>query len=153
MFTALSFLGGTAFRLMFEQVFGFVNRWQENKNELARMQVQSQIDALAHARNLESIKLQSDLGIKTIQVQAEGRVADAEWDAFAQGVRNTAAPTGVRWVDGWNGAIRPSLATISIVLWLVSVATAGWVLGDWDKSLIGLALGIFVGGRIIATGK
>jgi hypothetical protein len=29
----------------------------------------------------------------------------------------------------------------------------GWVLTPWDKELMSMALGIFVGGRIHATGR
>jgi hypothetical protein len=32
-----------------------------------------------------------------------------------------AKPTGVKWVDAWNGSIRPSYATVALFLWLVKV--------------------------------
>ena len=67
-------------------------------------------------------------------------------------MKATGQKTGVQWVDVWNGVIRPLLASVCIALWVSSMAHRGFVLDEWDRSLMGLALGVFVGGRIQAKG-
>lgn len=154
MFTALfTFLGGATVRLFLGHIFDFITKWQDQKNELARLTLQGQLDAAQHARNLEAIKVQADLGVKVIEAQTEAHVSQAEADAFIEAVKATGQKTGVFFVDLWNGIIRPLLASMCIVLWVAKIVQAGFVLDEWDRELMGLALGIFVGGRIHATGR
>lgn len=154
MFTALvTFLGSAGIRLALGHLFDFITKWQDNKNELARLRLQGELDAAQHARNLEAIKVQAGLGIKVIEAQTESHVNQVEADAFLEAVKATGQKTGVLIVDVWNGVIRPLLATICIVLWVTSLATRHFTLDDWDRALMSLALGIFVGGRIHATGR
>ena len=70
MITALlSFLGGNVFRLVFGEVISYLNKKQDHAQEIERMRFQAEVDAAQHVRNLEAIKTQADLGVKTIQVQ------------------------------------------------------------------------------------
>ena len=154
MFTALlTFLGGTTVRLVLGHLFDFVTKWQDTKNELERLRLQGELDAAAHARNLEAIRLQSELGIKVIEAQTEAHISQAEADGFVEAVKATGLKTGVFLVDLWNGVIRPLLATICIGLWIASLFERGFKLDEWDRALMSLALGVFVGGRIHATGR
>ena len=154
MFTAaISFLGGATVRLFLGHLFDFITKWQDQKNELARLRLQGDLDAAQHARNLEAIKVQADMGIKVIEAQTESHVTQAEADAFVEAVKATGQKTGVTWVDVWNGIVRPLLATICIGLWVLSMSERKFVLDEWDRSLMSLALGVFVGGRIQATGR
>jgi hypothetical protein len=154
MFTALlTFLGGATMRLLLGHVFDFITKWQDQKNELERLKLQGELDAAQFERNQAAIKLQADLGIKVIEAQTEAHVTSAEADAFVEAVKAAGQKTGVLVVDIWNGVIRPLLATICIVLWIASLAQRHWQLEDWDRALMSLALGVFVGGRIHATGR
>lgn len=154
MFTALlTFLGGATVRLFLGHIFDFITKWQDQKNEIARLTLQGQLDAAQFERNQAAIKLQAELGVKVIEAQTEAHVTQAEADAFVEAVKATGQRTGIVWVDVWNGVIRPLLATICIALWIASLAERQWKLDDWDRALMSLALGIFVGGRIHATGR
>jgi len=154
MITALmTFLGGATVRLFLGHLFDFITKWQDQKNELARLTLQGQLDAAQHTRNLEAIKVQADLGVKVIEAQTEAHVTQAEADAFIEAVRATGQRTGIMWVDLWNGIVRPLLASMCIVLWVAKIVGAGFVLDEWDRELMGMALGVFVGGRIHATGR
>lgn len=154
MITALmTFLGGATVRLFIGHLFDFITKWQDQKNELARLTLQGQLDAAQHTRNLEAIKVQADLGVKVIEAQTEAQVTQAEADAFIEAVRATGQRTGIMWVDLWNGIVRPLLASMCIVLWVAKIVGAGFVLDEWDRELMGMALGVFVGGRIHATGR
>lgn len=154
MFTALfTFLGGATVRLLLGHLFDFITKWQDQKNELERLRLQGELDAKQHEQNMAAWQLQTNLGIKVIEAQTSAHQLAAEDDAFVQAVMNTGKTTGNVFIDAWNGTIRPMLATICIALWIAALAQRGFVLDEWDKALMSLALGIFVGGRIHATGR
>jgi hypothetical protein len=147
--TLLSFLGGNAFRLIWGEVSAAWTKYQDHKHELALMQVQAQMEAARHAQNLEAIRVQAELGVKTIQVQAEADIGRLDAEAFSRGVELTGTPSGIGWVDAWNGAIRPALATLCMALWALHMWRAGGTLDDQGWALLGAALGIYVADRTL----
>lgn len=66
-----SFLGGSVFRMIWGEVSHWLTARQDHTFEIERLRLQADMDAAQHARNLEAIRMQADLGVKTIQVQAE----------------------------------------------------------------------------------
>lgn len=148
MLTLFSFLGGTAFRLIFGQVMEWLNKRQDHLHELASMEMQSKLEDQRHTRDMERIKLQSDLNVKEVVVQADAHVRASEAQAFIEAVKATQVKSGVAWVDGWNGAIRPAGATIALTLWVGTVVMAKFVLSEFDQTLIAAFIGVFVGERI-----
>jgi hypothetical protein len=146
----LSFLGGSAFRLLWGEFASFFTKRQEHKHELALMKAQADIAAATHAQNLEAIRVQAELGVKTIEVQRDADVARAEVDAWLQAVKDVGKSTGIMFLDIWNGAIRPLLATVSIGVVVFEVARNGFVLSEWDRELVGAILGIYVADRTLA---
>jgi hypothetical protein len=154
MLTALfTFLASAGARLAIGKLFESLEKWQDNRNEIARMRVQADLEAAAHERNLAALRLQHDLGIRTIDAQSSAETQASLMDAFNEAVRATRDRTGVWFIDAWNGVIRPLLATIALGLWVASIWQRGGVLDDWDRGLMASAIGIFVGGRIAATGR
>lgn len=153
MLTALlTFCGGVAGRMLLGHLIEFITKWQDNKNEMARLTLQGQLDDAAHKRNLEAIQLQSSLGIKVIEAQTSAHLAEIDAETFGKAVERAGEKIGIAWVDAWNGVIRPLLATACIILWGVSLWQRRFALDDWDRSLMSLALGVFVGGRIEKKG-
>lgn len=151
MFSALfSFLGGSAFRMVWGEVSAYFTRKQEQKMELERMRLQGDLDSAAHARNMESIRLQADLGVKVIEAQREAdadRIAAGAWASLVEG---TTKLTGLKFIDYWNQAIRPALATMAMVVVVAQVVQNGFVLTDWDKELVAAILGIYVADRSLS---
>lgn len=148
MFSAIfSFLGGSAFRLIWEQISGWLKARQDHAHELDRLRLQGEMDAAQHGRNLESIRVQAELGVQTIRVQGEADATRGEVDAWAAAMANAAKPTGIWLVDAWNGIIRPMAASIAIVLWVVALNAAGWKMSDWDRELVAVILGFFFASR------
>jgi hypothetical protein len=145
----LSFIGGSAFRLVWEAISSFLKASQEHRHEIERMKVQAEAEAAAHARNLEAIRVQAELGVKTIAVQADADMARAEVDAWAQAVANAGKPSGIWIIDAWNGAIRPLCASISVVLWVMALNAQGWKMTQWDQELVGVVLGFFFASRAL----
>lgn len=151
--TLISFLGGSAFRLVFGSAMDWFNKKQDHKHEMEMQKLQADLDAARHTRDLERIRLQSELGIKEITVKGDVEEQKVMADAFLEAVKATGVKTGVWWADAWNAIIRPSGATVSLVAWVVAMGVAGFVLGERDWALISAFLGVFVGDRIISRGK
>jgi len=147
--TLLSFLGGSVFRMLWGEVSSWVTARQDHKHEVERMRLQGELDAAQHGRNLEAIRVQAELGVKTIQVQAEADIGRIDAEAFSKAVEGTSKPTGITWVDAWNGLIRPLLATECMLLVSLHFHSKGWVLDDRGWELAGAALGIFVADRVL----
>lgn len=151
MFTALiSFLGGNAFRLMFGEVVSFLNKKQDHEHEMALQKLQSDLEAQRHERDMARLRLQSDLNVKEVQVVADAAISRAEVDAWAQAVADVGRQTGIRFLDIWNGSVRPLLATLAILVVVVQIASNGFVLSEWDRELVAAILGIYVADRSLA---
>lgn len=152
MFSAiLSFLGGSAFRLIWAQISQMWTAHQEQKHELERMRLQGELDAAAHERNQAAIKLQAELGVKTIAVQAEADLSRLDATTFGQAVVESMKPTGITLVDTWNGIVRPAAATIALLLWCVALNAQGFKMTDWDRELVGVILGFFFAVRVLSS--
>ena len=155
MITALlSFLGGNVFRMIFGEVISFLNKKQDHAQEIERMQLQAQLDAAQHQRNQEAIKVQAELGVKTIQVQAEAAVGQIEAEGWLEAVNATAIKTGIKWVDAWNATIRPGVATWSVVMLTLAEIGAIHALSENVTAICSCALGIYLADRsLMKRGK
>lgn len=154
MITALlSFLGSAFFRMVFERVIGMFEKKQDFAHELDTMRLQSELEEKAHARTVELSRLAAELKINEVREHAAGQVSIAEADAFVEAVKGLQKPTGVQWVDAWNGAIRPAVATFAALLWAGSVVMRDFSLAEFDWALIGTVLGFFFGSRSLIPGK
>jgi hypothetical protein len=152
--TLISFLGGTVFRTIWGEVSAWLTARQDHRFEIERMTLQGTLDGAQHTRNMESQRLQAELGVRTIQVQAEGDLSRIDAGVFGQAVELTGKLTGFAVVDIWNGIIRPALATECMLLWSLHLYRHNWTLDDQGWSLVGAALGIFVADRaLLKRGK
>lgn len=155
MFSALlSFLGGGAFRMLLGEVSAWLTKRQDHTYEIERMRLQGELEAAQHGRNLESIRVQAELGVQSIRVQGEADLSRIDASGFYETVRETQKATGILIVDLWNGVIRPAAATIALVLWVLALNEAGWKMGEWDKELVGVIMGFyFVSRQLAKAGK
>jgi hypothetical protein len=142
-----SFLGGSVFRMIWGEVSAFVQKKQDHAFEIERMKLQTEMDDRAHQRTQEAIKLQAELGVKTIAAQAESNVLTEEAQAFTEAIKNAMKPTGIYWVDAWNGIIRPAAATIALGLWVAKLAQQGFAMQEYDMEITGVVLGFFFADR------
>lgn len=111
------------------------------------MRLQGDLDAAAHARNMEALRVQNELGVKVIEVQRDADIDRIESDAWSGLVESTTKLTGIKLLDIWNGIIRPMLATLAIVFVCAEIIEHGFVLSDWDRELFAAILGIYVADR------
>lgn len=145
----LSFLGGSAFRLIWGQISEYLTERQNHKHEIERMRLQGELDAAQHERNQAAIKLQAELGVQTIRVQGEADTSRLEAEGWAAAVATATKPSGIWLVDLWNGIIRPLAASIAIYLWVLALNAQGFKMTDWDRELVGVILGFYFATRII----
>jgi hypothetical protein len=146
-----SFLGGSVFRMIWGEVSHYITAKQEQKNEMERLRLQGDLDKEKHSRELESISIQASLGIKTIRVQSEADMAKVDADAFLEAVKAVGKPTGIAFIDIWNGMIRPWLATMSTIMVMIQFVQHGFIMTDWDAELVGAILGIYVADRSLKS--
>jgi len=150
MFTALfSFLGGSVFRMLFGEISSFINKRQDHAQEVAMMELQSRMDDRSSERTHAIIRLQAELGVKTLEVQSDAAVAVAESEAFTAAMRFANKPTGIQWVDAWNSVVRPSYATVGLCLWVFKLSSQGFIMDDFDMTLFGTITGFFFGNRFM----
>ena len=150
----LSFLGGSAFRLIWSQVAEYLNKRQEHAQEVERMQLQADLDNNRHKNDCERVRLQSDLGVKEIMVSADAEIGKLEAAAFVEAMKNAIPPpTGIRWVDAWNNIIRPLGATMGYLLVFLELVELHFVMTAWHQELVGTMLGFFFASRELAKGR
>lgn len=155
MFGALfSFLGGSAFRMIWGEVASYFSKKQEHQQEIERMRLQADLDDKAHQRSIEAMRVQADLNVRQIEVQRDAAIAQTEVDAWLQAVRDVGRSTGIVWLDAWNGAVRPLLATLAILVVVAQIISNGFALSEWDRELVAAILGIYVADRsLMKRGK
>jgi hypothetical protein len=149
MFSALfSFLGGTAFRMIWGEISSWLNKAQDHAFELERLKLQEQIDDKTHERNLENLRVQADLGIKTIVTQADNNIRELEVQGWLEAVKGVSKKSGVKWVDAWNAIIRPAVATWAILM-ITASEFALIVMSENSWMVASAALGIYLADRTL----
>jgi hypothetical protein len=149
MFSALlSFLGGSVFRMIWGELSAWLNKRQDHQHEIERLRLQADLDERAHQRRMESVRFEAEQQVKIIHVQAEAAVTQIEAEGWLEAVKATGRKVGVAWVDAWNSAIRPGLATWGVVM-LTLEAFALAQITEGTASVIFAALGIFVADRTL----
>jgi hypothetical protein len=147
MLTALfSFFGGSVFRMLWGEISHWLTAGLEHKQEMERMHLQAELDAAQHQRNQDAIRLQAELGVKTIQVQAEAAIGAIEAQGWLEAVKGTTLKVGIAWVDAWNAVIRPGVATWAIVMMTISEFHL-ITLSEFAASVASAALGIYLADR------
>lgn len=148
--SVLSFLGGTAFRMIWGEVSAWVNKKLEHAQEMERLEANERYSSAQHARNLEAQRLQADLGIKVIEAQNHAAMELTDAQTFFEGVKATAVQTGVRWVDAWNAGIRPGVATWAVAMLTLEGFALIAKMDDGTKAVCYSALGLFLADRTLA---
>ena len=150
----LSFLGGNVFRMIFGELISAWNKKQDHAQELDRMRLQAELDASQHNRNMEAVTIQAQLGVKTIQVQAEAAIGQIEAEGWLEVVKGTTRTIGIKWIDGWNAVIRPGVATWSVIMMTLGELGVVANLSENTVAVCGVALGIYLADRsLMKRGK
>jgi hypothetical protein len=83
-----------------------------------------------HDREMDSLTLQTELQLKISTQDGKNRIAEMDhqleisaYDAISNIGSSSLKPTGVRWTDAWNSALRPFAVTIIILLFAAIACT------------------------------
>ena len=143
----ISFLGGSVFRMIWGEVSSFVTKRQDHQNEIEMMRVQAENEDKRQARDLERIRLQSNLKVTEVKVMGDLEVQKQDATAFIEAIRASSVPTGIQWVDAWNASVRPSYASVALLLWLFKIVNQGFVMDDFDSTLLATIAGFYFADR------
>lgn len=146
----ISFLGGSAFRMVWGEVSAWLTARQNHKFELERSKQQGELDAAQHARELESIKTQHEIGVDTIRVQSVADLGKIEASAWQSAVDAVGRSVGIAWVDAWNAVIRPLLATCAILVMFQEIYSNHGNPTEHVLLICDAILGIYVADRSLA---
>jgi|SRR3990167_2832525 len=146
----ISFLGGSAFRMIWGEVSSYFKQRQEHAQELESLRLQGALEDARHKRDLERIQLQSELGIKEVTIAGDMAIAKTEAEAFVEAMKNANKPTGNRFIDAWNGSIRPQYAEIALLLWLLKLGSQGFTMDEFDMGLLAVIAGFFFADRSLS---
>ena len=154
MFTSLiGFLGGAAFRYGLGRIIDWLEAKQKFREEQARLAQQEQFDQARHTRQLEMIKLQSDLKLTEVKLVGETQINLEEARAFTAAQERAHQPTGNKVIDAWNGSIRPAAATLSLAIWVAKIIKAGFTITQWDQDLASSIIGFYFADRHLGKRK
>ena len=155
MFTFLtSFLSSAGLRWLLGEAVSMLKAKQDHASEIEMLRVQAELEAARADRQRQAVQDAAAAGIKLVEAQAVAGAGAAADAMLLEAMQQIGRSTGVMWVDGWNGAVRPFLASASILLligsalWPAHVALTGLV-----GEVVAGALGLYVGGRVHATGR
>ena len=152
MFSALfSFLGGSVFRMIWGELSAAWTKHQDHKQELEAMKLQADLEKAKHDQEMERLKISSQLNIRQVEVQANADVEKLDAQAFISAMKTVNAPSGIAWVDAWNGIIRPAAATTALLVWWFCLYEQGFLLTEWDKELVGVILGFYFAHRVFTS--
>lgn len=149
-----SFLGSAAFRWLLGEVLGMVKAREERNAEIAMLQIQHNLDREREEWRRQSVREAAEQGVKLVEAQSVAAQSQASDAMMLEAIRQIGVPSGIKWLDAWNGGIRPFLATVSILVLVGSVLFPAHVVitGLFGEIVAGV-LGLYVGGRINSTGR
>lgn len=148
MFSAiLSFLGGSAFRMLWGEISAQITARREHNFEIERMRLQGELEEKQHERNMKALTVQAELKVQVVRVQGEMDVAKLEAEGWAASVREGMKPTGIWLIDAWNASIRPAAASLCLWLWFRQLYVAQWAMQGRDWDMVCAILGWFFADR------
>lgn len=146
-----SFFAGGAFRLILGELSSWWTKRQDHAQEMDRMELQGRLDAAQHARNLEALRVQAELGVKVVEMQAQAAIGQIEADGWLEAIKATAIKVGVAWIDGWNAIMRPGIATWGVAMLTIQEVSVWFAapvkLSDVTVNVACGAIGIFIAAR------
>jgi len=144
-----SFLGGSAFRMIWGEVSAWFTKKQDHKLELEKIQQEATLSSQKNKEDMARIQLLHDLGIKEITIKADAALAQADADAFIKAMEAANRATGIVWVDAWNASIRPAFATVCLGLWISDLYMKNWIMVAVDLELFFAIVGFFFADRML----
>jgi hypothetical protein len=150
----ISFLGSAGLRWLLGELLGIFRAREDRRAEIDMLRLQADLERERAERQRLAVADAAAAGVKLIEAQREASAGDAADRMMLAGVEAVGRPSGVPWVDALNASVRPVMAYVALLLLAGhAVAPEHVVLAGMVGEVVGGVLGIFVGGRIMATGR
>lgn len=149
----ISFLGSASLRWLLGELLGIFKAREDRRSEVEMLRLQADLERERAERQRLAVADAAAAGVKLIEAQREASASDAADRMMLAAMEAIGRPSGIAWVDGWNGAIRPALASASILLLVSSALWPAHVVltGALGEVVCGV-LGLYVGGRVHLKG-
>lgn len=149
----ISFLGSASMRWLLGELLGIFKAREDRRSEVEMIRLQADLAREQAERQRLAVADAAAAGVKLIEAQREASASDAADRMMLAAMEAIGRPSGVALVDGWNGAIRPALASASILLLVGSAIWPAHIVltGALGEVVCGV-LGLYVGGRVHLKG-
>lgn len=149
----ISFLGSASLRWLLGELLGIFKAREDRKAEIEMLRLQADLERERAERQRQAVQDAAAAGVKLIEAQREASAGEMQDRMMLAAVESIGRPSGIGWVDGWNGAIRPALASASILLLVGSAIWPAHIVltGALGEVVCGV-LGLYVGGRVHLKG-
>lgn len=149
----ISFLGSASLRWLLGELLGIIKAREDRRAEVEMIRLQADIAREQADRQRQAVADAAAAGVKLIEAQREAIAGEMQDRMMLAAVESIGRPSGIAWVDGWNGAIRPALASASILLLVGSAIWPAHIVltGALGEVVCGV-LGLYVGGRVHLKG-
>ena len=140
-------------RWLVGELLGIFKAREDRRAEVEMIRLQADIAREQAERQRQAVADAAAAGVKLVEAQREASAGDMADRMMLAAVESIGRPSGIGWVDAWSGAIRPALASASILLLIGSaIWPAHVVLSPLVAEVVCGALGLYVGGRISLKG-
>lgn len=150
----ISFLGSASLRWLLGELLGIFKAREDRRAEVEMLRLQADLERERAERQRQAVKDAADAGVKLIEAQREASAGDFSDRMMLTAMEAIGRPSGVAWVDALNASVRPVMAYVALLLLAGhAVAPEHIVLTGMVGEVVGGVLGLFCGGRIVATGR
>lgn len=149
----ISFLGSAGLRWLLGELLGIFKAREDRRAEIDMLRLQADLERERAERQRLAVADAAAAGVKLVEAQREASAGDFADRMMLAGVEAIGRPSGVAWVDAWSSAIRPALASASILLLVGSAIWPAHIVltGALGEVVCGV-LGLYVGGRVHLKG-
>jgi hypothetical protein len=125
MIEILSLLGGAGFRALFGGVLEYLNKRQDHKYELERLDRQTQNEILLAEIRAKHASAEADARLRQVAAEYTGKVELADAEAFGRAFEIANKPTGMTIPDWLSAMVRPGITYVYLGFFIYTRVTHG----------------------------
>lgn len=150
----ISFLGSASLRWLLGELLGIFKAREDRRAEIDMLRLQADLERERTALQRLAVADAAAAGVRLVEAQREASASDFADKMMLEAMEQIGRPSGVPWVDALNASVRPVMAYVALLLLAGhAVAPEHIILTGMVGEVVGGVLGLFCGGRIVATGR
>ena len=141
-------------RWLVGELLGIFKAREDRKAEIDMLRLQADLERERAERQRLAVQDAAAAGVKLVEAQREASASDYADKMMLEAMEQIGRPSGVPWVDALNASVRPVMAYVALLLLAGhAIAPDHVVIAGMVGEVVGGVLGLFIGGRIHATGR